>query len=137
MCGELDLARVQNLLQSNLIWVARSPQSTASGCMRGGGGGDWHNFATLPRFSAPIPHYLAFISIIMIEKLIQLYCNCITWLMIQSPWNLNRASTWVSISNEGVPPRPPLSLAVTLYSDFSLSFHIPDLYFRCGAIIPA
>lgn len=32
-------------------------------------------FATLHPFSAPIPHSLTFISIIVIGKLIQLYCN--------------------------------------------------------------
>lgn len=125
---ELDLARIQNLLHSNVIWVGRSSRSTRQAARRE----DWHNcwrFATLPQFSAPIPHYLAFISIIMIEKLIQLYCNCITWLMIQTPWNLNRASTWVSIANEHFFS----SLAIMLYSDFAISFHISD--FRWQVII--
>lgn len=81
-------------------------------------------FATLHPFSAPTPHSLAFISIIVIGKLIQLYCNYITWLMIQSLWNLNRASTWVSIANEHV-----FFPAVIFYS-FSVFqyFHIPDIF---------
>lgn len=36
-----------------------------------------------------------------------------TWLMIQSPGNLNRASTWVSIANKHFSP-------LYLYSDFPL-----------------
>jgi len=44
------------------------------------------------QFFAPILHELAFISVIMIEKLIHFYYNCITWLLSHFPWNLNGVS---------------------------------------------
>lgn len=97
-CVQANLARIQMFCRGFWFGLARSLKFTRGdacdrACVES-------LVSSYSRRFATIPHYLAFIVIITFEKLIPPHCNCITWLMIQSPWNLNKASTWVCIVNE-------------------------------------